>query len=162
MKSRLAFDDYDVVLPLKSISEAIQEVRILLTNLPETTQHGALSILNCSNGNTIITEINEKCGFTREHTDEIIAHLITKGVVRIAQLFPKLSKRDDRFSAYLEVIGLPENDYIILEKIWNFCKGHSPIQEISSNSSVPVMDILKVLRKLGNQVEWKTKPKGNI
>jgi hypothetical protein len=162
MKGKLAFDDYDVVIPLKSISEAIQEVRIVFTNLPESIQQGALSLLDSSDENTTITEMNEKCGFTREHTDKIIAHLITKGIVRIARLFPKLGNIDDRFSAYLEVIGLPENDYIVLEKIWDFCDGQTPIQKISEKSSVPVMDILKVLRKIGNQVEWTTKPKGGL
>jgi hypothetical protein len=161
MKTKLTFDDYDVIITMKSVSEAIQEVRIVFTNLSEPIQHGALSILNYSNGNTTITEISDKCGFTREHTDEIIAHLITKGIVRIAQMYPKLGERDDRFSAYLEVIGLPQSDYVVLEKIWEYCDGRLPIQEISKKSSVAVMDMLKVLRKLGNQVKWMTKPKGS-
>ena len=160
MKCKLSFDDYDVIITLKSIPEAIQEVRIVFTNLTESIQHGAISILNFSDGNTTISEMNEKCGFTRERTDEIVAHLITKGIVRIAQIYPNLGIRDDRFSAYLEVIGLPKNDYIVLEKIWDHCSGSLPIQEISGKSSLPVMDILKVLRKLGNQVEWRTRPKG--
>jgi hypothetical protein len=160
VKSKLSFDDYDVFMTLKSASEAIQEVRIVFTNLSESIQQGALSILNNSDGSTTITEMNDKCGFTREHTDEIVAHLITKGIVRIAQLYPKLGKRDDRFSAYLEVIGIPQHDYIVLERIWDFCDGHTPIQVISEKSSVPVMEMLKVLRELGNQVKWTTRPKG--
>jgi hypothetical protein len=76
-------------------------------------------------------------------------------------MYPKLGERDDRFSAYLEVIGLPQSDYVVLEKIWEYCDGRIPIQEISKKSSVAVMDMLKVLRKLGNQVKWMTKPKGS-
>jgi hypothetical protein len=162
MKSRLSFDDYDVVIPIKSVTEVIQEVRILFTNLSEKIQQGAMTILNHSDGNTTVTEINDKCGFARENTDEIIAHLITKGIIHIARLYPKLGKRDDRFSAYLEVIGLPQNEYIVLERIWNFCNGKTPIQIIAEKSSVPVTDILKVLRALGNQVNWTTKPKGEL
>ena len=161
MKTKLSFDDYDVIMTLKSKSEAIQEVRIVFTNLSESIQHGALSILDYSDGSNTITEINDKCGFTREHTDEIIAHLITKGIVRIAQMHPKLGKRNGRFSAYLEVIGLPQSDFVVLEKIWDYCDGQIPIQDISKKSSIPAMDMLKVLRQLGNQVEWTTKPKGS-
>ena len=161
MKTKLSFDDYDVIMTLKSKSEAIQEVRIVFTNLSESIQHGALSILDYSDGSNPITEINDKCGFTREHTDEIIAHLITKGIVRIAQMHPKLGKRNGRFSAYLEVIGLPQSDFVVLEKIWDYCDGKTPIQDISKKSSIPAMDMLKVLRQLGNQVEWTTKPKGS-
>ena len=84
----------------------------------------------------------------------MLATFIAKGLVRIAKLFPVLQDRDERFAAYLEVIGIKKRDYDVLNSIWKYCNGSLSIREIADKSGVLASRILDVLNELGNHVTW--------
>ena len=101
-----------------------------------------------------VAEIHEASGLIREQADEVLAQLIAKGIVRIAKLFPIIEDRNERFAAYLEVIGIKKRDFDIVESIWKYCNGSLSLREIEERSGIPASRILEVLRALGNHVEW--------
>ncbi|MHA2026587.1 MAG: hypothetical protein ACW98U_11875, partial [Candidatus Thorarchaeota archaeon] len=74
--------------------------------------------------------------------------------VRIAKLYPIIEDRDERFVAYLEVIGIKKKDFDVVESIWKYCAGSLSIREIEERSGIPASRIIEVLRALGNHVEW--------
>ena len=65
-----------------------------------------------------------------------------------------MEDRDERFVAYLEVIGIKKRDFDIVESIWKLCNGSLSIREISERSDIPAQRIIEVLRALGNYVQW--------
>jgi hypothetical protein len=69
-------------------------------------------------------------------------------------MYPILEDRDDRFAAYLEVIGIKKRDYDIVNLIWKYCNGSLSVKEISERTNTPVARILEVLGALGNHVTW--------
>ncbi|MCK4567853.1 MAG: hypothetical protein KAU48_11155, partial [Candidatus Thorarchaeota archaeon] len=62
--------------------------------------------------------------------------------------------RDERFAAYLEVIGIKKRDYDIVNSIWKYCNGSLSLREIAERTSIPASRIIKVLGELGNNVTW--------
>jgi hypothetical protein len=105
---------------------------------------------------TTVIDMHEASGLQREQSDEMLANLIAKGMVRIAKMYPVLEDRDERFAAFLEVIGIKKRDYDIVNSIWKYCNGSLSIKEISERASVPAPRILEVLGELGNHVTWST------
>ena len=125
-----------------------------LSSFSESIQSGALRLVNAIDKNSTVAEVVEASGLIREQADEILAQLIAKGVVRISKLYPVMEDRDERFVAYLEVIGIKKRDFDIVDSIWKYCNGSLSIREISERSDIPAQRILDVLRALGNHVKW--------
>ncbi|TFH01526.1 MAG: hypothetical protein E4H14_18520 [Candidatus Thorarchaeota archaeon] len=101
-----------------------------------------------------VLELHDSSGLQRDESDEMLANFIAKGFVRITKLFPIIQDRDERFAAYLEVIGIKKRDYDIVNSIWKYCNGSLSIREISDRSGILAARILEVLNELGNNVTW--------
>jgi hypothetical protein len=154
MEGPITFYDYDAVEPIDPIEDIQRETQIMYSTSPEDLRSGALRMVNSFSKITTVSKIHEISGLSREQADETLANFIAKGMVRITKLFPVLEDRDERFAAYLEVIGIKKRDYAIVNSIWKYCTGSLSIKEIAERSSIPASRILEVLGELGNNVTW--------
>jgi hypothetical protein len=150
----LSFHDYDLVVPLSPIEEILDGARAKLSGMTEERFEEAVEIISSLKRDTTVVEVQEKVRLSREIVDEILAFLIARGLVVISKIFPVMDDRDERFAAYLEVIGIPKKDYDIVDLIWEHCNGSLSVKEISEISRAPTFRIVEVLRKLGNHVKW--------
>ncbi|MBY8996394.1 MAG: hypothetical protein KGD60_01590 [Candidatus Thorarchaeota archaeon] len=150
----ISFYDFDVVETAVSEEDIRRETKMSLTSFSESIQSGSLRLINAIDTTSTVVEVIEASGLIREQADEVLAQLIAKGVVRISKLFPVMEDRDERFVAYLEVIGIKKRDFDIVESIWKYCNGSLSLREISERSDIPAQRILEVLRALGNHVKW--------
>jgi len=154
MNRPIAFYEYDAVVPALPLDEVKRDSVVVFVNMPDEMREGGRNIVNSLNKNRTIAEIHESSGLEREQSNEILAQLIAKGLVRITKLFPVMDDRDDRFSAYLEVIGIKKSDFDVVDSIWKYCSGSLSLREISERSQIPATRILEVLRELGSHVSW--------
>jgi hypothetical protein len=154
MNRPIAFYEYDAVVPALPLDEVKRDSVVVFVNMPDEMREGGRNIVNSLNKNRTIAEIHESSGLEREQSNEILAQLIAKGLVRITKLFPVMDDRDDRFSAYLEVIGIKKRDFDVVDSIWKYCSGSLSLREISERSQIPATRILEVLRELGSHVTW--------
>jgi len=154
MEGPITFYDFDAVEPIDSIEEIRQEVQLLYSKSSEVLRSGALRIVNGLGKMNTVLDIHDLSGLQREQTDEMLANFIAKGMVRITKLFPVLEDRDERFAAYLEVIGIKKRDYNIVNSIWKYCNGSLSLKEIAERASIPASRIKEVLGELGNHVTW--------
>ncbi|TFG34299.1 hypothetical protein EU527_04105 [Candidatus Thorarchaeota archaeon] len=154
----ITFYDYDGVEIIASIEDIRKETQIMYASSSsnETQRSGALRMVNILGKRNTVADLHESTGLPREQSDQILANLIAKGLVRISRLYPVLEDRDERFAAYLEVIGIKKRDYDIVDSIWKYCNGTLSIREISERSGSPASRILEVLNGLGNNVIWKS------
>lgn len=112
-------------------------------------------VLESIDGNTCIHEIKEQTGLEESDILEIIEHLIISGAIEIKLLCPSLLKADSRFETYLDLIGLPQKDFQILQRARIFCDGQHPLTEISEKIDVSPESLFDVLSKMGDtDVEW--------
>jgi hypothetical protein len=151
----MAFYDHDVPQTLRPMSDIMNELKALFPDLDNRTFGYLKEVLGKLDGDTTISELHELTGFTRAQIDEALAHLIAKGAIQIVRLYPKLGKRDKRFAAFLEVVGISTRDYKVLDTIWEHCTGSLSVKDISKKTGISVSKILDVLRSLGSQVTWK-------
>jgi hypothetical protein len=140
MERPIAFYEYDAVVPALPLDEVKRDSVIVFTNMPDEMRE--------------IADIQESSGLEREQSNEILAQLIAKGLVRITKIFPVMGERDERFSAYLEVIGIKKRDFDVVDVVWRYCTGSLSLREISERTQIPASRILEVLRALGNYVTW--------
>ncbi|MFW9847114.1 MAG: helix-turn-helix domain-containing protein, partial [Candidatus Thorarchaeota archaeon] len=153
-ESPMAFYSFDVVALNRSASEILAGLRPLFSDLPTSIQKRIRAVIACIGKNTTISDIHEESGISRAQVDEALAHLIAQGAIRILRLYPSLGKKDERFAAYLEVVGIPKRDYKVLDAIWSHCNGRLSLRDISKETGIPVPRIYDVLRSLGSQVSW--------
>jgi hypothetical protein len=150
----ISFFDFDAVEAAVSDEDIRRETKMSLSSFSDSIQAGALRLVNSIDETSTVAEVVEASSLIREQADEVLAQLIAKGVVRISKLFPVMEDRDDRFVAYLEVIGIKKRDFDIVDSIWKYCNGSLSLREISERSEIPAQRILEVLRALGNHVQW--------
>ena len=150
----ISFYDFDVVEAAVPIEDIRRETKMSLSSFSESIQSGALRMVNAISETSTVSEVVEVSGLIKEQADEILAQLIAKGVVKISKLFPVMEDRDERFVAYLEVIGIKKRDFDIVDSIWKYCNGSLSLREISDRTEIPAQRILTVLRALGNYVKW--------
>ncbi|MFW9813665.1 MAG: hypothetical protein ACFFF9_14490 [Candidatus Thorarchaeota archaeon] len=150
----ISFYDYDAVELVMSPEDSRRETKMALSSFSESIQSGALRMVNAATNVTTVAEMHDISGLIRDQTDEVLAQLIAKGIVRIAKLYPIMEDRDERFVAYLEVIGIKKKDFDVVDSIWKYCNGSLSIREIEERSGIPATRILEVLRTLGNHVKW--------
>ncbi|MFX1565183.1 MAG: hypothetical protein ACFFCH_04265, partial [Promethearchaeota archaeon] len=87
---------------------------------------------------------------------EILSYLSSRGYIRRVQFYPKLVASDRRFLSFLETVGLPSDEYKILEDAKSYCDGNNTIGDIAQRVGVEEEKLIVVLRKLGDNVEWLT------
>ena len=150
----ISFYEYDAAENAVSDEDIRRETKMALTSFSESVQSGALRMVNAIKETSTVAEIHDASGLIREQADEVLAQLIAKGIVRIVKLFPIMEDRNERFVAYLEVIGIKKRDFDVVESIWKYCNGSLSLREIEERSGIPASRILEVLRALGNHVEW--------
>ncbi|TFF91675.1 hypothetical protein EU545_03275 [Candidatus Thorarchaeota archaeon] len=151
-----SFYEHDAVELLIPADDALSRSRAIFDDMPEETQSVAIKILRMADGKKTVGEIAEQSSIPKGRLSEALAILISKGVAQIAKLYPVMDERDDRFSAYLEVIGIPKRDYDIIDAIWQYCDGSLSLSEISARTSISVPRIMEVLKALGKYVDWQT------
>ncbi|MFW9976332.1 MAG: hypothetical protein ACFFDQ_13755, partial [Candidatus Thorarchaeota archaeon] len=150
----ISFYDYDAVEASVPFEDIRRETKMSLSSFSESIQAGALRLVNSIDKISTVAELVDASGLIKEQADEVLAQLIARGVVRISKLFPVMEDRDERFVAYLEVIGIKKRDFDIVDSIWKYCNGSLSLREISERSEIPAQRILEVLRALGNYVQW--------
>lgn len=150
----ISFYDFDAVETAVPDEDIRRETKMALTSFSESIQSGSLRLVNAIDETSTVVEVVEASGLIREQADEVLAQLISKGVIKISKLFPVIEDRDERFVAYLEVIGIKKRDFDVVESIWKYCNGSLSLREISERSDIPAQRIQEVLRALGNHVQW--------
>lgn len=155
MEGPITFYDFDSIELIASIEDVRRESQIMYASSSNTQRSAALRMANSLGKMTTVADLHESTGLPREQSDQMLANLIAKGMVRILKLYPVLEDRDERFAAYLEVIGIKKRDYDIIDAIWKYCNGTLSIREISERSGIPASRILEVLNEMGNNVTWK-------
>jgi len=152
----VAFHELDLVVPTMTDTEYADHARTLLAGVESDTQHNAMMILEHLRKEVLLRDILQATGLDMEHASEALAVLISRGLARVSRAYPVLTTRDERFIAYLEVIGMPKKDYDILNRVWEHCDGSKSVSEIAALTNVPATKIIEVLRRLGTHVQWKT------
>ncbi len=150
------FYDFDVVMLNMSVEDALDRLQSLSTILDNVTTTNIVLVLRAIDSKNTFAEVIEKTGLRREAVSEAVALMIARGIVRVTQLFPVVAERDSRFMAYLEVIGMPKRDYVVIDTIWQHCTGESSIRQISNKTGIPASRIIEVLRAIGSHVKWYT------
>jgi len=152
----LGFDfyEYDVLSLTKPKAEILDEINIHLVKAPETIRDSVEPAIRSITNNITFDEMKEKTGLTHEVASEVAAFSISNGLIEVNRIFPVMGERDERFSAFLEVVGIPKKDYDIVNEIWKYCNGSFSIGEIAEVSGVPPRRIIEVIRKLGKYVKW--------
>jgi len=150
------FYEFDLVVPVVPTREVLSTPKAAFAGFPKNVHANAMKLLGVIDGKTMFGEVVEKTGLSKNSASEALALLIAKGYVRIAQVFPVMGPRDERFAAYLEIVGMPKKDYAIVDSVWSHCTGGSSIREISDKTRVPASRIVEVLRSLKNHVTWET------
>lgn len=149
----ISFYDYDSVHATRDSEKMANEAKMAFSLSEEAIRTGVMRMLDTMGGLTTVAELREASSLLPEQADEILAQLIAKGLVRIAKIYPVIGDRDERFVAYLEVIGIKKRDFDIVDTIWTYCNGSHSLKEISEKTGTPAGRILEVLRALGNYVE---------
>jgi len=153
-ESQISFYSFDRVKPIASIDGIEHELNSLLSAASENTRSGAIKLREALPESPLVAEIQHILALPKNQLDELLANLIARNMIRIMKVFPTLDERDERFSMFLEVIGIKKKDFDVVNTIWKYCDGSLSIQEISERTSIPAPRIMEVLRELGNNVTW--------
>ena len=113
-------------------------------------------VLQAVDGISTVEEIRTRTGVHGRQLSEILSYLSTRGYIRRVIFYPKLVSSDRRFLAYLETVGLPRDEYKILEDAKQFCDGNNTTTDIAQRIGVDEEKLIVVLRKLGENAEWLT------
>lgn len=111
-------------------------------------------ILPAIDGKTSIYDMSRNLGVSVEDISDVIEYLAIRGLLRVSKMCPVIKSNDSRFDAYLDLIGLPNKDYQLLERAKSFCNGDRPLVDISERLGVVPERLYEVLEKLGETVDW--------
>ncbi|MGY5859039.1 MAG: hypothetical protein RTU63_06700 [Candidatus Thorarchaeota archaeon] len=106
-------------------------------------------------GKTSIFDMSRTLGVSVEDIRNVVEYLAIRGLLRVSKMCPLIRSNDSRFDAYLDLIGLPNKDYQLLERAKSFCNGDRPLVDISERLGVVPERLYEVLEKLGEEVHWK-------
>lgn len=112
-------------------------------------------VLSAINGKTSLFDISRNLGLSEAAISEVVEYLAIRGLLRVSKLCPLIKEKDARFDAYLDLIGLPNRDYQLLDRAKSLCDGNHALVEISERLGVVPEQLYEVLEKLGDEVEWK-------
>lgn len=161
------------VLPKTRITKTFSEFDVFTTNpFMESTLYAegtppaleftqlfgnlGIDVLRAIDGVSTVEELRIKSDVRSRQLTEILNYLESKGYIRRVRFFPKLVTSDARFIAYLETVGLPRDEYKILDQAKGFCDGNNTTQDIATRIGVDHEKLVSVLRKLGDNIEWLT------
>ncbi len=113
-------------------------------------------VLQAIDGISTVEDIRTRTGVHGRQLSEILSYLSSRGYIRRVQFYPKLVASDRRFLSFLETVGLPSDEYKILEDAKSYCDGNNSIGDIAQRVGVEEEKLIVVLRKLGDNVEWLT------
>ncbi len=111
-------------------------------------------LLENIDGKTTIRELSQTLGLEVNEIVEAIEYLAVWGVVKIMKKCPLLRESDTRFEVYLNIIGIPNKDFQILNKARPLCNGSRSIEEISERIGVTAERLCEVFDRLGNMVKY--------
>ncbi len=111
-------------------------------------------ILPAIDGKSSLHKMSQDLGVSIEEMFDVIEYLAIRGFLRISKICPSIKSNDSRFDAYLDLIGLPNKDYQLLERARSFCNGERSIVDISERIGVIPERLYDVLERLGEEVQW--------
>ena len=111
-------------------------------------------VLSAIDGKTSIYDMGRNLGLSESEISQIVEYLAIRGLLRVSKLCPLIQEKDARFDAYLDLIGLPNKDYQLLDRAKSLCNGNRSLVEISERLGVVPEQLYEVLEKLGDEVEW--------
>lgn len=111
-------------------------------------------ILSAIDGKTSIYEMGRSLGVSDDEISDVVEYLAIRGLLKISKLCPVIKENDARFDAYLDLIGLPNRDYQLLERAKSLCNGDRPLVDVSERLGVVPERLYEVLDKLGDEVNW--------
>lgn len=111
-------------------------------------------ILDAIDGKTSIHEIARLTAVPESELRRIIEYLTIRGFLKISKMCPVIRSNDPRFDTYLDLIGLPNKDFQLLERAKPFCDGNTPLAEVSQRLGVVPEQLYEVLEKVGDGVDW--------
>ncbi len=156
-KSTEAFSEHDVFT-----SNPMMESTLFAEHTGQAREFDRLfgtagrEVLQAIEGISTVEEIRIRTGVYGRQLTEILSYLFSRGYIRRIQFYPKLAGSDRRFLAYLETVGLPRDEYKILENARLYCDGNNSVRDIAQRVGVEEEKLVAVLRKLGDNVEWLT------
>lgn len=154
--AREAYSDYEVLAPNPVEAELFTEGTPAAREFRELFGGAGIDVMRAIDGSATVAELRERTGVSGRRLVEILSYLEAKGYIRKVQFYPKLDTRDTRFLAFLEVVGLPRDEFQVLEQAKHFCDGHNSIRDIALRIGVEPEKLVRILRKLGDYVEWLT------
>ena len=111
-------------------------------------------ILSAIDGKTSMYDMSRDLGVADEEISKVVEYLAIRGLLKISKLCPVIKENDARFDAYLDLIGLPNKDYQLLDRAKSLCNGTRPLVEVSERLGVVPERLYEVLEKLGDEVNW--------
>ncbi|MFW9961436.1 MAG: hypothetical protein ACFFDV_10475 [Candidatus Thorarchaeota archaeon] len=154
LESQISFYDFDRIKPIANIDSIEHELNQLLSSSSERVRSGAFKLRDMLKENPLVSEIEETMEMPKNELDELLAKLIAKNLIRIVKAYPILEQHDERFVAFLEVIGIKKKDFNVVKTISTYCDGSLSIQEISERTNIPAVRVMEVLHLLSNNVSW--------
>ena len=166
-QARKSFDYYEGIVTVISnlgsyvvpklneeLYEQVSTVHGFLDELHRDFGRKSNKVLQRIDGKQPIAEISLKTGIDHETIIEIIEYLAIWGVVEIFKMCPLIKSSDERFDAYLDIIGLRRREYRILNDAKPFCDGRNPLPKISTGIGTSIEELYGVLKKMGDEVQW--------
>jgi len=164
---RGVFTYYEGVLLVTSSLSSFVIPQVMRENLDEAIQSGGFldefhrdmggsgnRILSAIDGKTSIHDMSRNLGVADEEISKVVEYLAIRGLLKISKLCPVIKENDARFDAYLDLIGLPNKDYQLLDRAKSLCNGTRPLVEVSERLGVVPERLYEVLEKLGDEVNW--------
>ncbi|MBN2228472.1 MAG: hypothetical protein JW779_02690 [Candidatus Thorarchaeota archaeon] len=111
--------------------------------------------LSAIDGKTSLYDMSRNLGLAPEEISDVIEYLAIRGLLSISKICPMIRTNDARFDAYLDLVGLPNKDYQLLDRAKNLCNGNRALVDISERLGVVPERLYEVLEKLGEEVEWR-------
>ena len=118
--------------------------------------NAGIDVIQAIDGVSSVEEIRVRTGVHGRQLSEIFSFLAERGYIRRIIFYPKLAASDTRFLAYLETVGLPRDEYQILDQAKGFCDGNNSVADIAQRIGSDEEKLITILRKLGDNVEWLT------
>ncbi|TFG34300.1 hypothetical protein EU527_04110 [Candidatus Thorarchaeota archaeon] len=112
-------------------------------------------ILPAINGKTSLYQMSKELGMSIEEIFDVVEYLAIRGFLKVSKICPLIKSNDSRFNTYLDLIGLPNREYQLLERAKSFCNGERSIMDISERIGVVPERLYEVLERLGDEVEWR-------
>ena len=164
---RGVFTYYEGVLLVTSSLSSFVIPKVMRENLDEAIKSGGFldefhrdmggsgnRILSAIDGKTSIHDMSRNLGVADEEISKVVEYLAIRGLLKVSKLCPVIKENDARFDAYLDLIGLPNKDYQLLDRAKSLCNGSRPLVEVSERLGVVPERLYEVLEKLGDEVNW--------